>query len=190
MLERVHGLFNHPGARRFLLRLRVVLFLATGVAALWFADRAWLWPGFAVSMFGQLVQLWCFATLDKNASLATNGLYAFVRNPMYLGRFFLILGMLMLLGSILVIVAYTLLYWFYMVNRVKREERHLRVVLGPPYEEYCARVRRFVPGPPYPGSHVAKWEARLLRQNHGWWNFAATAAFWAIAIAWLLGRPG
>jgi len=45
-------------------------------------------------------------------------------------------------------VVYTVIYYFYMVNRVKREEAHLRAVLGAPYAEYCAAVRRFLPDGP------------------------------------------
>jgi len=58
---------------------------------LWFAGPRWLWPGFFVSMAGELIQLWCFASLDKNRDLACNGPYALTRNPMYLGRFLIVL---------------------------------------------------------------------------------------------------
>ncbi|MDH5220319.1 MAG: hypothetical protein OEW94_03705, partial [Betaproteobacteria bacterium] len=98
ILERVHAFFNHPGFRKFWVRSRIVLVLALFVAVLWFADARWLWPGFLVSMIGELVQLWCFASLDKNRDLACNGPYTLVRNPMYLGRFLIVLGMVMLLG--------------------------------------------------------------------------------------------
>ena len=50
-------------------------------------------------MFGEAIQLWCFASLDKGRTLAFNGPYALVRNPMYLGRYFILLGGLMLLGN-------------------------------------------------------------------------------------------
>jgi protein-S-isoprenylcysteine O-methyltransferase Ste14 len=86
MTKAVHGLFNHPALRRTLVRLRVPLFLALGIALLWFADRSWFLPALGVSLFGEAIQLWCFASLQKNQVLAANGPYALVRNPMYLGR--------------------------------------------------------------------------------------------------------
>jgi len=149
ILEPVHALFNHAGFRAFWVKMRVPLVLAIAAAVLWFADPRWLWPGFLVSMAGEFIQLWCFASLDKNRDLACNGPYTLARNPMYLGRFFIILGIVMLLGNAWVILGYAVLYYFYMVNRVKREEVRLRAVLGAPYAEYCAAVRRFLPGRPY-----------------------------------------
>ena len=41
-----------------------------------------------------------FASLTKNSDLAIRGPYAMVRNPMYLGRFFILFGFLMLLGPL------------------------------------------------------------------------------------------
>ena len=74
-------------------------------------------------MFGELIQLWSFASLDKNSDLAIRGPYALVRNPMYLGRYFILLGFLILLGAWWVLVVYSVVYWFYMDTRVEREER-------------------------------------------------------------------
>jgi hypothetical protein len=89
----------------------------------------------------------------------------------------------MLIGIAWLTLAYVVVYYFYMVNRVKREEAHLRAVLGAPYLEYCAAVRRFVPGRPYRDNPVLYWNWALLRQNHGWANLAGTMAFWIAAAA-------
>jgi hypothetical protein len=69
-------------------------------------------------------------------------------------------------------------YYFYMVNRVKREEEYLRGVLGAPYAEYLLKVNRFLPGAPLPGNPIAFWDWRLLKRNHGTTNLVATVAFW------------
>lgn len=183
-----HALFNHPGLRAALVKARVPIAIALAVGLLWLVDPRWLWPGFAVSMVGQLIQLWSFASLDKNRDLACNGPYALVRNPMYLGRFLIVLGIVMLFGSGWAILAYAVAYYFYMVNRVKREEAHLAPLLGAPYADYCASVRRFVPGRPYRGASVGYWSWDLLRQNHGWVNLGATLALWgavALRVAFL-----
>jgi protein-S-isoprenylcysteine O-methyltransferase Ste14 len=188
LISAVNALFNHAGLRAFLVRLRIPLFVAVAVLVIRHADVRWLWPGFAVSMLGELIQLWCFATLNKNASLACRGPYAIVRNPMYLGRFFILFGILMLLGSPWLLVVFALVYWFYMANRVGREEARLRTVLGEPYADYCRGTSRFVPGAPYRGEPVLVWDWALFRQNHGWSNLAGTAAFWVAAIGWIVVR--
>jgi len=184
VFDAIHKLFNNPAIRKVLVKARVPLAALVVLAIVYKMDPAWLLPGFLVSMFGEVIQLWCFASLDKGRTLAFNGPYAFVRNPMYLGRFFIVLGGIMLLGKPWVLVVFTVVYYFYMVNRVKREEEYLRGPLGAPYEDYLRTVNRFLPGAPKPGSQVAFWEWRLLKQNHGTTNLVATVAFWLIAWAW------
>ena len=145
MATGVHGLFNHPTLLRWLVRLRVPLFVALGVALIWYARRDWFFAALAVSTFGEAIQLWCFASLQKNQVLAANGPYALVRNPMYLGRYFLLLGMLMLLSNVWLLAAYTIVYYFYVVNRVRREEALLAPTFGEAYARYCSQVPRFLP---------------------------------------------
>jgi len=123
------NVFRHKGVRRFVVRLRVPLFVVALALLLPFAQRQWALAGFVVSMAGQLIQLWCFATLEKNETLASRGPYTMVRNPMYLGRYFLILGFVMLSGS----------WWRSRLHRPllalherarRREEAHLRPIFA------------------------------------------------------------
>src|SRR3990167_4419 len=145
MLQAIHDIFNHPGARKVFLKLRYVLFLAFLAVLARYTDAARLPGGFLVSLFGEAIQLWSFASLVKNEQLTARGPYVLVRNPMYLGRFFLILGLVLLLGNVYLTVAYVIFYYLYMVNRVGREEKRLAELLGQPYRDYCARVNRFLP---------------------------------------------
>jgi protein-S-isoprenylcysteine O-methyltransferase Ste14 len=182
------GLFQHPGLRRFMVRMRAPIVVVVLLLLMPFVQAQWLAAGFAVSMLGEAIQIWCFASLDKNATLTVRGPYTMVRNPMYLGRFFILLGFLMLLGNGWLILAYTLFYWGYMQARVQREEAHLRPIFGASYEEYCAQVRRFVPGWPLARRPVAFWDWRLFSQNNAGRNLAVTLAVWAAIAAWALTR--
>jgi protein-S-isoprenylcysteine O-methyltransferase Ste14 len=186
MLTSIRSAFNHSGLRSLLVKLRVPLVIIAIAVAVPFLKRDWLLAGFVVSMVGELIQLWSFASLDKNSDLAIRGPYAMVRNPMYLGRFFIIFGFLMLLANVWVLLAYTIVYWFYMDTRVEREEAHLRPIFGARYDDYCARVHRFIPGPPLEGQPVAYWSWQLFRQNNAPVNLLGTLAVWAIVAAWLL----
>jgi protein-S-isoprenylcysteine O-methyltransferase Ste14 len=188
MLTSIRSFFNNPGVRRTYVRLRVPLAIIAIAAVFPFLRRDWLLAGFVVSMFGEFIQLWSFASLDKNSDLAIRGPYAMVRNPMYLGRYFILLGFLMLLGVWWILVAYTVVYWFYMDTRVEREEAHLRPIFGPRYDEYCARVRRFIPGAPLPGQPLAYWNWTLFRQNNAAMNLLGTLVVWAVVAGWLLLR--
>lgn len=188
MTASVRSTFNNPRVRRWLVRLRVPLAIVAIIVAVPFLQREWLLAGFIVSMIGEGIQLWSFASLDKNSDLAIRGPYAMVRNPMYLGRYFIVLGFLMLLGRWWILVIYTVAYWYYMDTRVEREEAHLRPIFGPRYDEYCARVRRFLPGAPLPGQPVAYWNWTLFRQNNAAANLAGTLVVWAAVAAWFTLR--
>jgi protein-S-isoprenylcysteine O-methyltransferase Ste14 len=190
MSEAPRGLFHHVQLRRLLVKLRVPIGIVALLLLASFANRDWLLAGFLVSMFGELIQVWCFASLDKASTLAVRGPYTMVRNPMYLGRYFIVLGFMMLLGNWWVLAGYTILYWLYMDARVQREERRLRPIFGESYDRYCATVRRFVPGLPATGEAVLYWNWKLFRQNHAAANAVATIAAWAlITVAVIWGLP-
>jgi len=188
MLASIRSYFNHPGVRRVAVWLRVPLAIAAIALAVPFMRADWLLAGFIVSMIGEFIQLWSFASLDKNSDLAIRGPYAMVRNPMYLGRYFILLGFLMLLGQWWVLVVYTIGYWFYMDTRVEREEAHLKPICGARYAEYQAKVHRFIPGPPLAGQPVAYWNWKLFRQNNATFNLLGTLVVWAAVAAWLMYR--
>lgn len=187
MQSAVNALFMNATIRHLLVAIRVPLVLVVALLAVVSIDvqkPAWMWTGLAVSLFGELIQVWCFATLDKRAELACRGPYTMVRNPMYLGRFFIIGGALLLFGFWPVLPLYAVLYWFYMANRVRREERTLAGIFGQSYADYCAGVNRFWPGRPWQGNPVWYWDWSLFRQNHALQNLIGTLAFWACVIGW------
>lgn len=186
MLDAIHGIFNHPGARKVFLKLRYILFLVLLVVLARYADASRMLAAFLISFLGEAIQLWSFASLIKNAQLTARGPYVLVRNPMYLGRFFLILGLVVLLGNLYVSIAYGLLYYFYMFNRVRREERRLTQLLGQPYRDYCARVNRFLPSwSKLSDPGVRFFSVPVLVRNNGHWNLLAMLVFYGALYAYL-----
>ena len=177
----IHDVFNNKTIRLVLSKLRYVLFLGVFILFIPHIRPSWFWTGFIVTLFGELIQVWCFASLEKNRVLANKGLYGLTRNPMYLGRFFVLLGFLLLTGNVWIVLAFAVLYYFYMVNRVKREENKLRVFFGEEYKGYCRDVNRFVPS--FKGNDrgslwVFKWD--VFVDNNGHWNFSAVLFCYAI----------
>lgn len=100
---------------------------------------------FLVSIFGELIQVWSFGSLEKNEILVDRGPYRIVRNPMYIGRFLVLLGFMLLTRNIYILSIYLVLFYLYAINRVKREEDNLRGYFGEAYERYCKKVNRFLP---------------------------------------------
>ena len=180
-LHRVHGVANNPAVRRAVFVLRYPLgVLAVFLVALW-SKPEWFFIGMAVSLFGQVIQVWSFASLSKQKVLAARGPYALVRNPMYLGRYFLMLGGVLLTDSALLAVVFTVVYYFYVVNRVAREEAVLAGIFGEAYAEYCARVNRFLPTlrrAEYGAVWFFNWP--LFFTNHAHWHVLGTPAVYAL----------
>jgi len=173
-MDRIHEIFNSKRLRYVLLKLRYPIFLIAIIILILNIKPAWFLVGFIVALFGELIQLWCFASLDKNRMLAVKGPYMLMRNPMYIGRFFLLFGVLLLAGNGWIIFIFIVVYYFYMVNRVKREEAKLQPLFGESYRKYCKKVHRFVPS-----LKEVDWESlcffrwNLLLKNNGHWNFIA-----------------
>ena len=77
--------------------------------------------------------------------LVTTGVYAWTRNPMYLGHVTFMTGAALVTRSPLAIGALALAGpWF--GRRVAADEARLKQAFGAEYEEYLARVPRWLPG--------------------------------------------
>lgn len=195
VVSAIHSVFNNPQLRKVLVLLRVPLSLAVGVGVAWLAGkhRAWFWPGFAVSLFGACWQWWCFSCIMTSKVLALRGPYMVMRNPMYLSRFFLFLGFLIMTANFWLIGGYVLLYYFYMVNRVRREEKKLQGIFGADYEAYCRDVPRFVPGfKRFHARDLFFFNLTCFNRNHGFINMAAVLIVYALlyfsVFVWKFGQ--
>ncbi|HZE61254.1 MAG TPA: isoprenylcysteine carboxylmethyltransferase family protein [Burkholderiales bacterium] len=76
--------------------------------------------------------------------LVETGIYAWTRNPMYLGHIIYMIGVALVFQSwFAAIVALARAVWFHF--RVLRDERGLTEQFGQPYVEYAKRVKRWIP---------------------------------------------
>jgi hypothetical protein len=108
---------------------------------------------------------------------------------MYLGRYFVVAGLLLLYQSPYLILGMTVVYCIYAYNRVRREEALLTGIFQDSYRAYCRQVNRFLPAlRPLSGSHVVAWNWRLLRRNNGLYNLLGLLAVFALA-GWVVQRP-
>jgi len=183
----LHAFFSSATLRKLWVAARVPLACLCAAGILAVSQRKWFAAAAGLSFFGEAMQLWCFAALNKNKVLATRGPYALVRNPMYLGRYFILLGPALLTGRLWLAAVYTVFYYFYLVNRVRREEAVLAKRFPDEYPRYRERVGRFVPRAwPADGHAVWVFNGRLLIKNHGVRNALGLLAFYAFAACRLM----
>ncbi|MBC2715063.1 MAG: isoprenylcysteine carboxylmethyltransferase family protein [Desulfobacteraceae bacterium] len=145
-LSQIHDIFNNKKVRKTFLKLRVPIGILLFILMLTQLKPAWFLPGLFVSILGQALQVWCMSTIKTKKKLTITGPYMFVRNPMYIGRFFLVFGILMMTGNPWLLILLTIGYYYYMVNRVNREEKILAELFGKDYEEFCRDVHPYLPG--------------------------------------------
>jgi len=116
------------------LRYAAVLAVAVGAGSL-------LWSAWAFASKGRGTP----APIDPPKELVAEGLYVYVRNPMYVGALSVVTGQFLWFGSLWLVVyggaallAFHLFIVFY-------EEPTLRKQFGNSYVEYCQRVPRWIP---------------------------------------------
>ncbi len=78
-------------------------------------------------------------------NLVTEGFFAHARNPLYLGNLLILLGLFVIWNSTWVYLIGVPFFLLGYVAIVAAEEKFLREKFGAEYEEYCARVNRWIP---------------------------------------------
>jgi protein-S-isoprenylcysteine O-methyltransferase Ste14 len=112
--------------------------------------------GYAFILAGEAVRLWGvgyvgFITRTRNIraadTLVTNGPYAYMRNPLYLGNFLLSLGVCIALNAAMpwILAAYVILFAIQYYFIIKLEEEALEIKFGEKYVKYKNAVPVFLP---------------------------------------------
>jgi len=185
-LEKINNLFNDPELRAKLVTYRWPLAIAAAIIFILLMEPQYFLIGLLISLVGEGLQVWCFATLNKKKDLAAKGPYAVIRNPMYIGRYLLILGAVAITGSLFLMVVYTIIYYFYMTNRVGREEEVLKDIFGDAYLEYCNNVNRFIPTlKRLDKDEILYFNWDLFFSNNAHWNILSVIVGYWIAYIWI-----
>ena len=112
--------------------------------------------GLVVLVFGATIYFWCAweftftgqgtpAPYDPPTVMVTRGLYRLVRNPMYVGVTFVLLGEAQLFASSTLLV-YALVVWLgFHLRVILYEEPVLRKQFSDSYLDYCREVPRWIP---------------------------------------------
>jgi protein-S-isoprenylcysteine O-methyltransferase Ste14 len=84
--------------------------------------------------------------IRENHGLVTDGIYRFVRHPMYSAYFLWTLSQALLLPNWIAGPAGLLGFGTLFAFRVRREEQMMLDAFGEPYAAYAARTKRIIPG--------------------------------------------
>lgn len=109
-----------------------------------------------VCLFGLAIRIYTVGHTPANTSgrnqkeqvadeLNTTGIYSLVRHPLYLGNFFMWLGLALMTGNLWFNVAFCLFYWVYYERIMFAEEQFLRRKFGQIYLDWAEKTPAFLP---------------------------------------------
>jgi protein-S-isoprenylcysteine O-methyltransferase Ste14 len=120
----------------------------------------------AISLFGLVVRALVIGYVPKNTSgrntsrqkaetLNTTGIYSVVRHPLYLGNFFMWLGIIIYVGHFWLALVCIMLFWIYYERIMLTEEKFLIEKFGDRYHEWARETPAFIP-------NFSKWTKPAL----------------------------
>jgi len=135
-----------PSWQRVARRIRVPLGFLFAAAYLWLAHPTArsLIAGGCITVIGLLIRALASGHVTKNEQLTTSGPYAYTRNPLYFGSFFLAIGFAVASRSWWVVLIAVAMFFAIYIPVIRSEEGFLRSRF-PDFEEYAGRVPRLFP---------------------------------------------
>lgn len=143
--------------------------------------------GGIIVILGQGARIWAGGHLMRNQEITTSGPYAYLRDPFYLGRLFLIIGFgIMAWGYALIIMFLGLLVFFYnyIPRKYRKEMKRLEDIFGQEYRDYAAYTRSLIPRiKPYAKAKKRPWSMTLfLMENQEHYFVLGTLIFALLVI--------
>ena len=110
-----------------------------------------------LSVFGFVIRAIAIATTPKGTSgrntkegqvaesLNTTGIYSMVRHPLYVGNYFMWIGIVLFTFNFSFVIIVTLMFWLYYERIMYAEERFLERKFGDEYMDWANSTPAFIP---------------------------------------------
>lgn len=133
----------------------MVLYLTNRQAILYDSSEEWIFLG--ISLFGEAIRIYTVGYAPGNTSgrntvtgqiadeLNTTGIYSLVRHPLYVGNFFMWLGPVLFVRTVVFVIIFILVYWLYYERIMFAEEQFLRSKFGDEYDKWSEKIKAVIP---------------------------------------------
>jgi len=111
------------------------------------------WIGVLFCFVGLLILLWSLISFgqsfrvgidtDHADKLVTSGVFAYSRNPIYVGFAIILMGQFLIFSNWILLIYLAAATWLFH-RQVIREEDFMKKHYGQEYAEYCNQVRRYL----------------------------------------------
>ena len=143
----------------------------------------WIAVGSLTVLLGLLLRSWAAGMLVKKKRLASDGPYALVRHPLYLGSILLMLGFALLTGMWWNLPLSALIALISFGTAIHSEERFLAEKFGDRWTAYASERGRLLPTG-IAGNVLGHWEWRRWLRNREFNAWIGAAAGWVSMLAW------
>lgn len=158
--------------------------------------------GATLAIAGEALRVWACGHLRKNQTVVKSGPYAHVKNPLYLGTFLILIGIVLASSDpapgstnrILMTAAFPFVlgvfFFYYLPHKFRVEGGRLRRLFGDEWTAYDRAVPGFIPSPWPRVAAEGQWSAEAFRRNHEiGWMVAIPLALALIAIRFFVEVP-
>jgi len=144
--------------------------------------------GSIIALLGVLIRSLSAGYISKNAFLASSGLYALTRNPLYFGSFVILSGLNIVIWNPLFAVVTFILFAITYIPTILGEERSLAAQFGDKWTTFKKSTPRFFPAfwrlRAY--SEIA-WDIQLWKKNREYQAVITVVIILAL-LAWYAAR--
>lgn len=177
--------------KRYRLSLTLFVFIAAVIEwsrhlrshVLWSDQDAEHLGGVVLLILGLGLRSWAAGMIHKGRRLATDGPYALVRHPLYLGSLLMMIGFAEIIEDRFALVAGVLVIVVTHWPAIRREEGELARRFGRAWEVYRQNTGLLLPRRPSQGVW-APWDGRQWRQNREWRVIVRTLVLLACLEWW------
>lgn len=144
----IRELRYHEASRQVFAIVLIILFAVVGrpaVPVLYYA-------GLVLIVLGMWIRMWASGHVKKNKVLATDGPYAYVRHPLYVGNILLLAGFVLAAQLIWAVILVAVFLWFYYPTAIDYEDHKLHNLFGEEWERWRQNTKALIPTRPQAGS--------------------------------------
>jgi len=145
---------NRTGIMGWFDRIRYNEILRQGIGLLLVAVSAyfarpgleWVFVGLTVAALGQVFRIYAAGFIHKNKQLATNGPYALVRHPLYLGNILILTGFSIAASNLYVWIGVILFFVIWYPAAIAYEDSKLESIFEDEWRTWSKNIRAVIPG--------------------------------------------
>lgn len=104
-----------------------------------------LYAGLVLIIIGEAIRMWASGHVKKNKILATDGPYAFVRHPLYVGNILVVSGFALASGLWWSPILMIALLLFYYPAAISYEDNKLHKYFGEQWENWSRNIHALIP---------------------------------------------